>query len=154
MLGKPSQSSASLEDRCHVRHPLSRIEVFSSLIFTLVMASSRCGNQVPNIMLADQYECCPDVTQFWISEKDGVRARWNATHLVSRGGNIFAAPEWFIQDFPSTPLDGELWTGRGRYAEVSSISENKIPMTDGDPSASWYLTCPITRAISTNESRP
>ena len=86
------------------------------------------GNDKPNIMLADQYECCPDVTQFWISEKlDGVRARWNGTHLVSRGGNIFAAPEWFIQDFPSTPLDGELWTGRGRYAEVSSIVRKQNP---------------------------
>ena len=102
-----------------------------SLIMSLVLAlwcTPTLGQDKPDIMLAEIYEHGLDVTQYWVSEKlDGVRARWDGTHLISRGGNVFATPAWFIQDFPSTSLDGELWTRRGRYEEVSSIVRKQQP---------------------------
>lgn len=99
------------------------------LILTLIMPCFPAfGKDKPDIMLADIYERGIDVTQYWVSEKlDGVRARWDGTKLISRGGLIFAAPEWFTHGFPSTPLDGELWTERSRYENVSSIVRKHQP---------------------------
>ncbi len=102
------------------------------LLVLLLTLSLPClpafGQDKPDIMLADVYEQGIDVTQYWISEKlDGVRARWDGVRLISRGGHIFAAPAWFTQDLPPIPLDGELWTGRGRYEEVSSIVRKHRP---------------------------
>lgn len=104
---------------------------YGPLIIALALIlsyASALGQNKPPIMLAEIYEHGLDVTQYWVSEKlDGVRARWDGTHLVSRGGNIFATPDWFIQGLPSTAMDGELWTGRGRYEEVSSIVRTQQP---------------------------
>lgn len=86
------------------------------------------GHDKPDIMLADTYGSNIDVTQYWISEKlDGVRARWNGTNLISRGGLVFAAPNWFTEGFPPISLDGELWIERNRYEEVSSIVRKQQP---------------------------
>ena len=82
----------------------------------------------PPIMLADIYQQGIDVSQYWVSEKlDGVRARWNGRQLLSRGGHVFAAPEWFIKSFPAIPLDGELWIGPGHYEETASIVRKQQP---------------------------
>jgi DNA ligase 1 len=91
--------------------------------FSVVRADTK-----PELMLADMYRQGIDISQYRVSEKlDGVRARWDGTHLISRGGNVFAAPEWFTKGFPAIPLDGELWMGRGRYEEVSSIVRTQQP---------------------------
>ena len=66
-----------------------------------------------------------------MSEKlDGVRGYWTGDKLISRQGNPFHAPEWFTRDFPSTPLDGELWTGREQFPELVSIVRRKSADTD------------------------
>jgi len=91
------------------------------LIILVPFSAARAGT-IPELMLADIYRQGLDLSQYRVSEKlDGVRARWDGTHLISRGGNVFAAPEWFTTGLPAVPLDGELWMGRGRYEEVSSI---------------------------------
>ncbi len=57
-----------------------------------------------------------------MSEKlDGVRARWDGRHLISRGGHVFAAPAWFTKGFPPFALDGELWSKRGDFEHIVSI---------------------------------
>lgn len=82
----------------------------------------------PALMLASRYHEDIDVRDYWVSEKlDGVRARWDGSHLVSRGGYLFTAPSWFIEEFPSTPVDGELWIGRGKYEEVSAVVRKMTP---------------------------
>lgn len=61
-----------------------------------------------------------------MSEKlDGVRARWNGEYLVTRGGHIVNAPDWFTHEFPNRVLDGELWIGRNRFDEVSAVVRQK-----------------------------
>jgi DNA ligase-1 len=83
------------------------------------------------VMLANVYRQHEDVTQFWVSEKlDGVRARWDGQQLISRGGAVFMAPAWFVQNFPDKPLDGELWMGRGRYEDVVSVVRQQKPHDD------------------------
>ena len=54
----------------------------------------------PDLLLANKWEDS-DVTGWWISEKlDGVRAYWDGSQFLSRLGNQFPAPDWFIQDLP------------------------------------------------------
>ena len=55
-----------------------------------------------------------DVAGWWLSEKlDGWRAYWDGSNFMTRQGKPYAAPEWFKDGMPDTPLDGELWAGPG-----------------------------------------
>lgn len=94
----------------------------------LVSLSSALAIEKPELMLAKTYQSSIDVSEYWISEKlDGVRARWNGHQLITRGGNLLVAPDWFIKDFPETTLDGELWIARGEYQQtVSVIKKQKV----------------------------
>ena len=83
----------------------------------------------PKLMLANSYHEGINVTDYWVSEKlDGVRAYWNGTQLISRQGNVFAAPDWFTADFPKIPLDGELWMGRGTFETLSGAVRKTAPV--------------------------
>ena len=83
----------------------------------------------PPVMLAEVYTASGrDVSEYWVSEKlDGVRARWDGERLLSRGGLIFAAPDWFTQGFPKQALDGELWIARQRFEDTVSIVRRVQP---------------------------
>ncbi len=78
-----------------------------------------CAEQGFHIMLAKNYE--QQVVSGWLaSEKlDGVRGYWDGEKLLSKQGNIFSPPTDFMKGFPDFPLDGELYIGRGRFAETS-----------------------------------
>jgi DNA ligase-1 len=64
-----------------------------------------------------------ELGRYWVSEKlDGIRGRWTGKALLTRNGNLIAAPAWFVADFPSDlVLDGELWGGRGRFEWTSGV---------------------------------
>ena len=83
----------------------------------------RAEGAAPPLLLAHSWENDTDLTGWWMSEKlDGVRAFWDGTRLVSRLGNTFVAPEWFLQGLPADmPLDGELFGGRGKFQRTVSI---------------------------------
>lgn len=84
-------------------------------------------NAVP-VMLANVYHPGIDLSAYWVSEKyDGIRAYWDGRRLLTRGGEVIRAPEWFIARWPDTPLDGELWAGRGGFAEAVSTGRTQIP---------------------------
>ena len=69
-----------------------------------------------------------DVSQWMVSEKlDGVRGIWNGEKLHFRSGKLIHAPNWFIENFPAQPMDGELWMGRGTFDRLSGIVRKKIP---------------------------
>lgn len=102
------------------------------MIFILLLLSSLTATAAaapPPLQLANVYHDEIDLTKYWISEKyDGVRAYWNGERLISRSGNTFSSPSWFTADFPNTPLDGELWLGRGRFADTSAVVRRHIPV--------------------------
>jgi DNA ligase-1 len=74
------------------------------------------------VLLAERWDGVLDPTGFWMSEKlDGVRAFWDGQAFLSRLGNPYLAPDWFVAGLPQTPLDGELWVGRKRFQRTVSI---------------------------------
>lgn len=77
----------------------------------------------PPVKLAQTWNGKSDPTGWWWSEKlDGVRAWWNGTEFVSRGGIIYEAPASYRALLPRCVLDGELWIGRGQMARASGIA--------------------------------
>jgi DNA ligase-1 len=76
----------------------------------------------PPLLLAESWDLELDPAGWWMSEKlDGVRAYWDGKQFLSRLGNLYHAPDWFIQGLPSVPLDGELWLGRKKFQRAVSI---------------------------------
>lgn len=76
----------------------------------------------PPVLLAHKWENDVDLTGWWLSEKlDGVRAYWDGERFLSRLGNQFFPPKWFVEKFPKTPLDGELFGGRKQFQRTVGI---------------------------------
>src|SRR6476646_4213629 len=76
----------------------------------------------PPLLLAESWDNAADLTNWWMSEKlDGVRAYWDGKQFLSRQGNIYYAPDWFVEGLPSVPLDGELWIERKKFQRTVSI---------------------------------
>lgn len=96
---------------------------------------------------------------WFLSEKlDGVRAYWDgglsrgvqasrvpyantvkdhrlkhevmATGLWSRTGKVIYAPDYWLDELPNFPLDGELWLGVHRFQELTSVVSTKDGSTD------------------------
>lgn len=76
----------------------------------------------PLLLLAHPWANDIDLAGWWMSEKlDGVRAYWNGKQFLSRQGNVFHAPDWFAEQLPDVPLDGELWLARKAFQRTVSI---------------------------------
>ena len=77
----------------------------------------------PPLLLAERWDNAQDLAGWWLSEKlDGVRAYWDGKSLISRLGNRFHAPDWFLEGLPpDIPLDGELWIGRKAFQRTVGI---------------------------------
>jgi DNA ligase-1 len=76
----------------------------------------------PQLLLAHRWDNDIDLAGWWMSEKlDGVRAYWDGQRFLSRQGNLFHAPAWFIAGLPEGPLDGELWLARKSFQRTVSI---------------------------------
>lgn len=102
------------------------LKIFILCVFSLTINAKDLPK--PALMLAKIYHKGVDLDKYWVSEKyDGVRAIWNGEQLVSRGGNIYHAPQWFIKDFPKQKLDGELWIARQSFELLLSTVRDLIP---------------------------
>ena len=96
--------------------------LFSLLIFTI----DSNAKSIPELLLAKTYKKSIDISEYLVSEKlDGVRAYWDGKQLLSRQGNPFHAPAWFIKDFPQQALDGELWIERNHFQQTVSTVQKK-----------------------------
>jgi len=109
---------------------VEKIFLTVSFIFISLIPSNLYARDLPkpDLMLANVYHEGINLNEYWVSEKyDGVRAIWNGKHLVSRGGNIYHAPKWFIKNLPKQKLDGELWITRQKFELVVSTVRDKSP---------------------------
>ena len=80
------------------------------------------------LMLANVYRPGVPLADYWVSEKyDGVRGYWDGQQLLTRGGERVNAPAWFTAGWPATPLDGELWAGRGQFSHAVATVRQQTP---------------------------
>ncbi len=83
------------------------------------------------LLLAQNAPAGVDPAGYLVSEKyDGARAVWDGRWLRFRSGRPVAAPPWFSERLPATPLDGELWLGRGRFDALSAAVRRQLPRDD------------------------
>lgn len=103
--------------------------VESALIGGAICAPAAAAAARPPLLLANDYEQADvELSRYWVSEKyDGVRAFWDGARLLTRAGNVIHAPEWFTRGWPETPLDGELWAGRGQFEQVTATVRDLEP---------------------------
>lgn len=107
----------------------------------------------PALMHARHWHVGDDPRSYWVSEKlDGVRAYWDGQTLRFRSGVTIAAPAWFVAALPATPLDGELWLGRGRFDELSGTVRRKEPV-DADWRKVHYMVFDLPGAQGTFTER-
>lgn len=99
------------------------MKLFLLLCLSLsLFATEKTSQEKPKLLLLNIYSKDMNVTGWYMSEKlDGVRAYWNGEKLISRNGIIFNPPAFFTKDFPKSELDGELWSKRRDFANISSI---------------------------------
>jgi DNA ligase-1 len=82
------------------------------------------------VMLPSLYQAGVALGEYWVSEKyDGVRGYWDGEKLRTRSGAVIQAPAWFTAHWPKTPLDGELWAGRGKF-DLASATIRQQPADD------------------------
>ncbi len=85
----------------------------------------------PALMLANVYRPGVPLHDYWLSEKyDGLRGFWDGQQLLTRGGEVIAAPDWFTAGWPAEPMDGELWIGRGKFEAALATVRRQTPMDD------------------------
>lgn len=83
----------------------------------------------PSLMLANVYRANIPLADYWVSEKyDGVRGYWDGAQLWTRGGERINAPAWFTAGWPTVPMDGELWAGRGQFSTAVSTVRQQTPV--------------------------
>lgn len=91
------------------------------------------GAAGPPLLLAQTWTNDADLAGWWMSEKlDGVRAYWDGKQFLSRQGNLYHAPDWFAEQLPPVPLDGELWLARKSFQRTVSIVRRQ------DKSEHWH----------------
>jgi len=81
------------------------------------------------LMLAKRYRN-QNIKGWLMSEKfDGVRAIWTGSKLISRNGNVFNAPAWFVGQLPAgVILDGELFMDCCMFQKTVGIVRKKEPV--------------------------
>ena len=107
----------------HCRRALTCWTLVAWGIFVALWSLPASAAPPPGLLLAQVYRPSVDLQDYWVSEKyDGVRGYWDGQTLRTRGGETVNAPAWFTAGWPSTALDGELWAGRGQFAQAQSTT--------------------------------
>lgn len=102
-----------------------------ALLVLAALPGPALAADAPQLLLAQVYRPGVALQDYWVSEKyDGVRGYWDGHTLRTRGGATVAAPAWFTAGWPATPLDGELWAGRGRFGHAQSTTRQQQPDDD------------------------
>ena len=108
--------------------PASRRQLLISAL-AVALPCPRVVAAAPALPLLGVWSDALDPIAFLVSEKyDGVRGVWDGTVLRHRSGRPIPAPAWFTEPLPRTPLDGELWLGRGRFDALSASVRRERPV--------------------------
>ena len=125
------------------------------LLLTLMAGALpwREATAATTLQLPTLYRDAIDPAPYLVSEKyDGVRGHWDGSTLRYRSGRTVPAPAWFTARLPRTPLDGELWLGRGRFDELSGIVRKAVPL-DAEWRQVRYMVFELPQAAGTFAER-
>jgi DNA ligase-1 len=123
---KPQKTKARAHREQHLLRLLPLVVSLAGLMTSATLASA--AGSAPPLMLAKVYQPGIALADYWISEKyDGVRGYWDGRQLLTRGGQRIATPDWFVANWPATPMDGELWAGRGQFQKTLSTVSQQSP---------------------------
>lgn len=111
--------------QCHE----SMLKIILNWLTSLLLCISTLSHaDDANLLLLKTYDHTQDVNGWLMSEKlDGIRAVWDGKQLTTRKGNLIHAPDWFIACLPPFAIDGELWTKRNDFSNISSIVRQRAP---------------------------
>lgn len=114
----------------HRRDLLSRLSLgyLGCLDIPSATASEPLSNSStpPALWLANPYQGNEHLSDYWVSEKyDGIRGYWDGHQLLSRSGKTLSPPTWFVQGWPASPFEGELWAGLGQFEQAASVIQQK-----------------------------
>jgi DNA ligase 1 len=107
-----------------------RVVGLAIIIVSVLLATAQAQHQTraAPVILAHTWKPGMDIRGWWMSEKlDGVRGYWTGRQLISRSGKAFAVPDWFTQNFPTMPLDGELWSERQHFSDIVGKVRRQTP---------------------------
>ena len=122
----PSKSQTVARSEQHLLRLLPLLLSLAGLMTSVTLASA--AGSAPPLMLAKVYQPGVALADYWVSEKfDGVRGYWDGRQLLTRGGQRIAVPDWFVANWPATPMDGELWAGRGQFQKALSTVAQQSP---------------------------
>ena len=77
-------------------------------------------------MLAQTWNEEIDPKGYFLSEKlDGMRMIWTGSKMYSRNGNPINFPKFFVEGWPKSYLDGELWLERDQFSKLVSITKRQ-----------------------------
>ncbi len=108
--------------------PTRRELLAAGLVLPLAGLPILAGAAPAPVMLAGVYRPGIDLPAYRVSEKfDGVRGWWDGDSLRTRSGTRVAAPAWFTAGWPASPMDGEIWAGRGRFDAAQSAVARARP---------------------------
>lgn len=80
-----------------------------------------------DLMLLEQYHN-QDIQGWVMSEKlDGIRGYWDGKQLLSRQGYPLSPPDYFVQSFPPFAIDGELFSERGKFEDITATVRSASP---------------------------
>jgi DNA ligase-1 len=120
------------------RDLLSRL---SLVYLDCLAAEPSLASDPPALWLASPYQGHENLTDYWVSEKyDGIRGYWDGHQLLSRSGKALNPPAWFVQGWPSSPFEGELWAGHGQFEQAASVIQQKQP-PDNEWRAMRFMVC-------------
>ena len=98
------------------------------LLIIVLLASAGSSASKPDLFLLKTYDDSKKVVGWVMSEKlDGIRGFWNGQALLTRGGKKLNPPKWFTKNYPPFAVDGELWSKRADFENISSIVRTKNP---------------------------
>lgn len=91
-------------------------------------ARYKTNQQKPRLQHATKYQQNVVIENYWVSEKlDGVRGYWTGQQLLTRSGKILSPPKGFTKSWPAIAMDGELWSERGKFEQISACVRRKQP---------------------------
>ncbi|MBT4289920.1 MAG: DNA ligase [Deltaproteobacteria bacterium] len=101
---------------------------FFIVIITVFLVNIDINAQDFKLQKPMVYKGSTEVVNWFMSEKlDGIRGYWDGKQLMTRKGKLINAPKWFLKNFPSFELDGELWSTRNDFEFIQSTVLTKKP---------------------------